>query len=585
MTLVRRLIIAALACLVAAATAHGQQQLHSRVEIAWNRFYDYDEVTSLLHRLVEAYPDLLSLQSLGQSVEKREMWLVTLNSAQTGADTEKPAMWIDGNIHGNEIQATETVLYSIWYLASAYGQVEHLTELVDRTAFYFVPMVNPDGRANWFKAATTPHAFRSGLQPTDNDLDGLFDEDAPEDLNGDGQIGTMWRSDPNGTHRRHIDEPRLFEAVEPGKKGKWSFAGSEGIDNDGDGRSNEDGPGGYDMNRNWPSGWHPNHVQFGAGEYPFSYPETRAVGQFVLSHPNIAAGQAYHNAGGMILRGPGAAFRENLYDRSDREVYDRLGRAGEEMLPFYRYMIIHADLYVVHGGFVNWLAEGLGIVSFTNELWNDGRILQDPQKRLDERGELRWQDRMLFGQTFSEWTEFDHPIYGKVLIGGGTKFSSRIPPPFMLEEECHRNFAFTMFHADNMPLLRFSWIDVRQLGDDLWQITVEVANDKIIPSRLSLAAQRKIGNPDRISLQGEGVTVVASGMLSDRVDTTLEPVEHRPHIIDNESGIPGEGQRVFRFFVTGAAGAELELAYSADKARRIAATVALQKSEVDGAAP
>ena len=585
MTLIHRLIIVTLSCLAMAAAVHAQQQIQSRVQIAWNRFYDYDEVTLILRQLVDAYPDLLTLQSLGQSVEEREMWLVTLNNNKTGEASAKPAMWIDGNIHGNEIQATETVLYSIWYLTSAHGQVEHLTELVDRAAFYFVPMVNPDGRANWFKEATTPHAFRSGVQPTDNDLDGLLDEDAPEDLSGDGQIGTMWRADPNGTHRRNIDEPRLFDRVEPGMKGDWSFAGAEGIDNDGDGRINEDGPGGYDMNRNWPSGWHPNHVQFGAGDYPFSYPETRAIGMFILAHPNIAAGQAYHNSGGMILRGPGAAFRENLYDRADREVYDRLGRAGEEMLPFYRYMIIHADLYVVHGGFVNWLAEGLGIVSFTNELWNEGRILQDPQKQLDERGELRWQDRVLFGQTFSEWTEFDHPTYGTVLIGGGTKFSSRIPPPFMLEEECHRNFAFTMFHADNLPLLSFSWIDVQQLGDDLWQVTVEIANEKIIPSRLSLAAQRHIGQPDRISLDGDGVTVVASGTLSDRIDTTLDAVKHHPHIIENDRGVPGEGQSVFRFFLTGAPGAQVQMTYTSDKARTITTTASLNTTEEKNAAP
>ena len=78
------------------------------------------------------------------------MWLVTLNNPKTGPDTDKPAMWIDGNVHGNEIQAGETVLYSIWYLTKSYGQVESLTKLMDRTAFYFLPSQNPDGRANWF---------------------------------------------------------------------------------------------------------------------------------------------------------------------------------------------------------------------------------------------------------------------------------------------------------------------------------------------------------------------------------------------------------------------------------------------------
>ena len=103
------------------------------------------------------------------------------------------------------------------------------------------------------------------------------------------------------------------------------MAGSEGIDNDGDGQVNEDGPGTYDMNRNWPAGWNPEHVQGGAGDWPFSYPETEAVARFIMTKPNIAAGQAYHNAGGMILRGPGVPQRDGAYS-GDRGVYESIGR-------------------------------------------------------------------------------------------------------------------------------------------------------------------------------------------------------------------------------------------------------------------
>ena len=117
--------------------ATAQEHVPSKVDIAWNRFYDYEEFTQLLHQLVEAYPELLSLQSIGQSEQGREMWVVTLNNPKTGPDTDKPAMWIDGNVHGNEIQAAETVIYSIWYLTKSFGKVDQLTELIDRTAFYF----------------------------------------------------------------------------------------------------------------------------------------------------------------------------------------------------------------------------------------------------------------------------------------------------------------------------------------------------------------------------------------------------------------------------------------------------------------
>jgi hypothetical protein len=550
-----------------APAATAQQQLDARVEVAWNRYYPLEQVESILHRLAEAYPELLTLESIGTSEQGRPLWLVTLNNPATGPAREKPAMWIDGSIHPNEIQATEVVLYSIWYLCSAYGVVPSLTELVDRAAFYFVPVMNPDGRVAWFETAVNPHMFRSGLRPTDLDLDGRADEDHPRDLTGTGSINVMWRKDPRGTHRRNAKDPRIFERVEPGEWGEWSFAGWEGIDEDGDGQINEDAIGGYDMNRNLPSGWQPNHVQRGAGAFPLSYPETQAMAEFLYAHPNIAAGQSYHNTGGMLLRGPGAAFRSDQYPAEDVRVYDELGKAGEEMLPFYNYWVIHADLYTVHGGFVTWMHEGLGIVSFTNELWTDRRILQDGNRQLSPQQRMRWEDRVLFGQTFDEFVPFDHPDLGAVLIGGGTRYSSRIAPPFMLEEECHRNFAFTIFHAMQMPRLSFAFAEATPLGDDLWQVTVEVENDRIIPTRTEIARRNRIGLPDRMIL--EGAEVLASGTLDHRFDRQMTPTEHRPARILDDRGVPGRGYRVFRFIVKAPRGSEILLRYEAQKARDI----------------
>ena len=98
------------------------------------------------------------------------------------------------------------------------------------------------------------------------------------------------------------------------------------------------------MNRNWAADWQPEHVQGGAGDFPFCFPETKAISQWILKHPNIAAGQSYHNAGGMILRGPGANYLEGEYVGADRATYDSIANVGAEMLPFYRSMVIYQDL-------------------------------------------------------------------------------------------------------------------------------------------------------------------------------------------------------------------------------------------------
>ena len=442
-----------------------------------------------------------------------------------------------------------------------------------------MPLVNPDGRVSWFEEPHTPHSSRTGVGPIDDDRDGLFDEDGPDDLDGDGFIdadvaqGPLRHASPRPARSARFERvPTEPKADGTREYGDWSMAGQEGIDNDGDGRINEDGEGGYDMNRNWPTAWHPDHVQRGAGPYPLCWPETRAVAEFILSKPNIAAGQSYHNTGGMILRGPGAAWREGDYPRQDVAVYDAIARAGDEMLPFYRPMIIHSDLYTVHGGFVNWIAEGLGIVSFTNELWTDKRILQNGENP-DADARLRWHDRVLFGQTFSDWQEVEHPEYGPVLVGGGTKYSSRIPPPFMLEEECHRNFAFTVFHAGEMPLLRFEQVEATKLGGGLWQIDVAVGNDRLIPSRTARAADKAIGVPDRLRVSG--VEVVAAGPMRNGLSTTFDAVPNRPETLLVEGGIPGHGTRWFRFIVKASDGATAQVAYEAEKAKDLEASVKL----------
>jgi hypothetical protein len=569
------------ASLFAAPAAHAQQRPESKSALRFDHFRDFPTLVAESKALAAAHPELLTYSEIGSSSQGRPIFVLTLNNAKTGPDTAKPAMYIDGNIHGNEIQASETVLYTVWYLVEQYGENKAITDLLDRVAFYFIPCANPDGRQMWFETQNSPHSSRTGMKPTDNDRDGAADEDGPDDLDGDGSIGMMWRRDPNGTHRRSELDPNEMEFVPPEprtdgtiRRGDWSMAGQEGFDNDGDGEINEDGPGGYDMNRNWPGDWQPKHVEGGAGDWPLAYPETDCVGRFIYARPNIAAGQSYHNTGGMILRGPGAQNREGAY-AGDLATYNAIQDAGAEMLPGYRSMVLWSDLYPVRGGFVTWLAESLGVVSFTNELWTEKRIMEnggDPSP--DQR--KRFRERVLFGETRTPLTEAVHPTLGPILVGGSNKWSSRIPPSWMLEEECHRNAAFTIFHASEMPRLSFGAPLVKDLGGGLYEITVEIKNDALIPTRTARAAQSKIGLPDRVMLKApEGATIVSSGLVSNRFDTTLNGNQAGIDRVMLESGVPGRGSRFVRFYATGKAGDAIEIEVLAEKARTLKGSVAL----------
>ena len=560
----RRLASAGLAVAALAWCAQltsAQSTWEPEVPVNWSRFYDYDGIVGLCRQLAAGYPELCRLEFIGPSVEGRPMPLLTIADPSTGDEARKPAMWIDGNVHGNEVQGSEAALYAAWFLLERQDELPDVRDLVEHNVFHVLPMVNPDGRQHWFEAANDPNSSRSGKQPFDNDGDGLFDEDGDDDLDGDGHIVQMRKHvEPGtGTHRLAPDDPRVMLRVPADERVKvgadWVMLGGEGFDNDGDGRVDEDGPGGYDMNRNWPAGWMPDHIQYGAGEYPFSFPECDAIGQFIAARPNIAAVQSFHNNGGMILRGPGAEARQAWYPSADRAVYDAIGKDGEKILPHYGYMVIFEDLYDVHGGFVNWTAEGLGIISFTNELWNDDQYFGDDGVGWGEEGtrkRLFFDDHVMLGATFVDWHEVQHPQYGTVEVGGFQKMTGRTPPAFMIEEMLHRNAMFCLFHAAQMPRLEVESLEVADAGGGAKAITLSLRNTRWIPTRSAVSASKGIGRPDLASIAGEDLVVAAGGPGADRFDLTrFSAVEHEPARLRLDRGVEGHGTERLRWVVAG----------------------------------
>ncbi len=523
-----------------------------KVQVSWNRYNDYDGITDICRRLAAAHPDLVKLESIGKSTEGREMWMLTVTNFRKGRAERKPGFYIDGNIHSNEIQGTEVALYTAWYLAETYGRLPAITELMDGRVFYIVPTINPDARENFMKEPNNMHSPRSGMAPRDDDGDGLTDEDRDDDLDGDGSITEMRRRDPNGRWKSDPKDPRLMVEAEPGEAGEYELLGSEGIDNDGDGEVNEDGPGYYDPNRDWAWNWQPRYVQWGADRYPFTFQETRNVRDFVARHPNIAGAQSYHNAGGMILRGPGAEEDASGYSRSDVYVYDALGKKGAEMIPGYRYMTTYKDLYTVFGGEVDWFFSMHGVFAFTNELWTPFNMFNRPVDEDDwfgsERDQYTFDRDLLFGEGIVPWREVDHPQYGKVEVGGAIKNWTRINPSFLLEEMAHRNMAFTLFHAAQMPQVAVQEVKARSVGGGLTEVTATVANTKIIPTRSDWDVKNRITRPDYVSL--EGGTVLTGSVVTDRNLNIATEQKHRPGRIEVET-IPGQGYVTVRWLVSG----------------------------------
>jgi hypothetical protein len=560
--------IAALAFVMLAASAalaqdrpgiQGSDPPH-KVQLDFNRWHDSAELYADMRKLADAYPKFVKVESIGKSVDGRDLIVATVNNPDTGPETGKAAMYIEANVHGNEIQGGEITTYTVWYLMENYGRIPSITKLVDERVFYIIPTVNPDGR-DYFMHGTGSSA-RSGHKPVDDDNDGLFDEDPPEDLNGNNNIEQIRKYVPGeGNMRLSAADPRILEPVGPGEKGDWILLGSEGIDNDGDGRVNEDGPGSYDPNRNWASDWQPDYIQGGSLDYPFQLPEARAVADFMMAHPNIAGVQSYHNNGGMILRGPGAEWIGE-YPSADVRAYNALGQQGERMLPYYTYLVIWSGLYTVHGGFIDWTNDGLGILSFSNELWNGGQYFnspelkqqqEDPNSPINPRLANYWFDDYLeFGDEFVDWTPFDHPQYGKVELGGWKKTRGRVPPRFMQEELAHRNMAFTLYLADQMPLMQMGETKVENVGGDVWRVWVDLTNDRITPTILQKAADNHVVPPDLLTLDGN-VEVITAGWVQSKFRPGATSIidQHDLKRIIVRNGTPGQTTRTIEYIVKG----------------------------------
>lgn len=527
--------------------------VNPKVPMSWNRYNDHAGITDICKKIAAAHPDLCKLESIGKSFQGRDLWCLTISDYKKGGDVHrKPAMYIDGNIHSNEVQGSEFALYTAWYLTESFGDTKYIQELLADKTFYIVPTINPDARDNFFHEANNANSPRSGLIPVDNDRDGAVDEDGYDDLDKDGNVVLMRRKNPNGRWKQDSKDPRRMIQVGPEEKGDYELLGLEGIDNDGDGLVNEDGyTFEYDPNRDWGWGWQPNYIQGGAYKYPFSLPENRAVMEFVMKHPNIAAAQSYHNSGGMILRGPGGQEDVGTYNATDVRIYDVLGKKGEELLPGYRYLVVYKDLYSAYGGELDWFYGGRGVYTFSNELWTSYLMFNKGSDDDDNSGvdpSYQFDRYLLFKDAFVEWHEYNHPQYGKIEIGGFKKNFGRMHPGFLLESDAHRNMSFSIFHCYQTPKLSIDSVTEKDLGDGLKEITAVVSNERIIPTHASQDLKFKIERPDYISLTG--AKVLASMVVENRDLNITTEQKSNPATIE-VANIPGQSTVTVRWIVQG----------------------------------
>ena len=295
----------------------------------FDRYLRYDELVAWLHEIAAAHPDLVALETYGRSHEGRDLWLVTVTDASTGAhDTQAGAL--DRRQHPRRRAHRQRG-----------GVLDH------RSPRHRPSRRRPDRR----RGAAHPDLLRRARASTPTAPSGCWPtgpryrrsstrawpwRDAHrwpglhvEDVDGDGRILSIRIPDPNGGWTAHPDDPRLMVPVPPaGPAGRRRRATAcspraRSPTTTGSPSPRPRAVEGLDLNRNFPAGWGTGVT--GSGDHPLSEPEVDALVRAIGARPNICGYNAFHTSGGVLLR-PSSVQPDAKLPRFDIVGLDAAGR-------------------------------------------------------------------------------------------------------------------------------------------------------------------------------------------------------------------------------------------------------------------
>lgn len=475
-------------------------------DIRFDRFYRHEELTRLLQEYAAEYPHLFKVESIGKSHEGRDVWLLTATNFTSGLDTEKPALWVDGNLHASEVAGSTACLYFIQTLANRYGKDKIVTDCLDTRAYYIAPRVNPDG-AEW-ALADHPKIIRSSTRPYPYDeepVDGLIGN---EDIDGDGRILLMRLEDPNGAWKTHPEDHRLMVRREPvDSGGKYYRLLPEGLMKNYDGSTIQvkNAREGLDLNRNFPPAWRQENEQPGAGPYPVSEPEARNLVDFIVKHPNLTGVVTFHTYSGVLLR-PYDDRADEQFPADDLWTYKKIGEKGTALTGYPNISTFHDFKYhpktVTTGGFDTWMYDHMGMYAWTVEIWSPQRQAGIKDYKFidwfrehgveDDLKLMKWNDGVLNGKAYIDWYPFEHPQLGKVELGGWDMLNSWTNPPLpFLEKEVALFPEWVLWHLMISPRLELRTAEVKALGGGTYRVRLVVENSGWLPTYITKKAVEK----------------------------------------------------------------------------------------------
>ncbi len=481
----------------------------------------YDEITEQLRAWTRKFPGMCRLSSIGKTREGRDIHLLTVTAG--GDPAEKPGLLVDGNLHSGEVASSMAVMYILDRWLSAYKRDPEITRMLRENTVYAIPRINADAAEVYL---TTPRTLRGSTEPYYPEESGL----QPQDLDGDGEIRQMLVRNDAGQWKKCPDHENILLPRKPEETGgTWYTLLPEGLFSGDEAarkelraaRPRED----LDPNRQFPFAWkkdYPDPDRPTSGPEPLHDAEVRALYDFVMSRPNIAAHMNFHTYGGLHIS-PAVFCPDEKTDPDDAKTMLRLGRSMRAATGYRSEGIFPPDAEdIAPGSYTTWAYYERGIMSFVTELW-DFHFQADPDRpenwsmffsESDEQT-LReaetaqaWDARVNGGRGFVPFRPFVHPQLGQVELGGwAEKFCRQNPPPHLLEGVCEKAFSAVMVLVRAMPRLRLSPLFIHPAGPDTFELCVMMSETGLLPTGGTENAEKK-GLADGLTVTVRGAEAV-----------------------------------------------------------------------------
>jgi hypothetical protein len=429
-----------------------------------------------------------------------------------------------------------------------------MAQTIRETLFYVVPRFSPDGAEEVLKRG---RYVRSS--PVDDRVNKGHARWEAGDIDGDGLAGYMRKLDAEGelVELRGDDgqplRPALMVPRLPEDPGPYYKLYPEGHIVNFDGRTIpapyylSDNL--YDFNRNFPYSWAPEAQQEGAGPYPGSAAETRAVLDFATRHPNIMVWLNLHTFGGVLIR-PLGDKPDAKMNPADLAIFEQVEAWMSEHTGYPTVSGFHEFLYEpekpLHGDLSDYAYHQRGALSYAIELWDLFKQLGIERKkpfvdhyskftRKDMRALADFDRQQNAGRMFGQWNKVTHPQLGEVDVNG---FDPRVglwnPPYEKLDETCRAQSAAFLRVAALVPRVSAEVVRQERVEGNT-RIDVRVANHGYLATfGLPSAKTLSHSEPLRLTVRAEGVKVLAP----------VEPVIEIGHLDGWGAGLYG-GPSVF----------------------------------------